>query len=50
MKLSAGLSALAFAAATGLAPLSATSQVVKQDYQIDGIDPGVRLFVRQKMA
>src|SRR5437660_4175383 len=22
----------------------------KQDYQIDGADPGVRLFVRQKMA
>ena len=50
MKLKAGLSALVFAAAIGLAPLAATSQIVKQDYQLDGIDPGVKLFVRQKTA
>ena len=31
MKLKAGLSALVFAAAMGLAPLAATAQVVKQD-------------------
>jgi pimeloyl-ACP methyl ester carboxylesterase len=28
----------------------AQTKTVKQDYQIDGTDPGVRLFVRQKMA
>jgi len=33
-------------------PLGAAAQgkPVKQDYHIDGADPGVRLFVRQKMA
>jgi hypothetical protein len=44
MKLKAGLGALVLAAAIGLAPLAATSQVVR-DYQIDGIDPG-EAFVR----
>lgn len=36
----------------GIAALAATpaaAKPVKQDYQIDGVDPGVRLFVRQKM-
>jgi hypothetical protein len=28
---------------------TASAAPVKQDYQIDGVDPGVRLFVRQKM-
>jgi pimeloyl-ACP methyl ester carboxylesterase len=28
----------------------AQSKAVKQDYQIDGVDPGVKLFVRSKMA
>ena len=32
-----------------LAVGSAQGKPVKQDYQIDGADPGVRLFVRQKM-
>jgi pimeloyl-ACP methyl ester carboxylesterase len=33
-------------------PLAASAQgkTVKQDYQIEGTEPGVRLFVRQKMA
>ena len=26
------------------------AQMVKQDYHIDGVDPGIRLFVRSKMA
>src|SRR5919197_1082541 len=26
------------------------AKIVKQDYHIDGVDPRVRLFVRQKMA
>jgi pimeloyl-ACP methyl ester carboxylesterase len=38
-----------FALALPLAP-AALAKNVKQDYQIDGADPGVRLFVRQKMA
>src|SRR5437868_5778787 len=31
-------------------PTAAHCKPVKQDYHIDGADPGVRLFVRQKMA
>jgi len=41
----AGLAA-AFLAASAFAQ----TKTLKQDYHIDGIDPGVRLFVRQKMA
>ena len=39
----------AAAAALAVAALAQT-KTVKQDYHIDGVDPGVRLFVRQKMA
>jgi pimeloyl-ACP methyl ester carboxylesterase len=35
--------------ALGLA-LAATAAPVKQDYQIDAVDPGIKLFVRSKMA
>src|SRR5947208_17038576 len=38
--------ALAFAVRGG----AQQAKIVKQDYHIDGVDPGVRLFVRQKMA
>jgi len=41
----AGLAALALAA-----PAFAQAKTVKQDYYIDGIDPGVKIFVRSKMA
>ena len=46
----ARLIAALLVAATTLAPLPGAAQPVKQDYQIDGTDPGVKLFVRQKMA
>lgn len=41
----AGLAALALAA-----PALAQVKTVKQDYHIDGVDPGVKIFVRSKMA
>lgn len=41
----AGLAAALLASAA-----FAQTKTVKQDYHIDGVDPGVRLFVRQKMA
>ena len=50
MTFPARVSALSLVAMTALAPLPATAQVVKQDYHIDGVDPGVKLFVRHKMA
>jgi pimeloyl-ACP methyl ester carboxylesterase len=31
-------------------PAAAQTKVAKQDYQIDGVDPGVKIFVREKMA
>jgi alpha-beta hydrolase superfamily lysophospholipase len=31
-------------------PAASAVKVVKQDYQIDSVDPGIRLFVRSKMA
>lgn len=43
------LAGLALALALA-APALGQSGVVKQDIHIDGTDPGVRLFVRQKMA
>ena len=45
LHLSAGLAVALFAASA-----SAQTKTVKQDYHVDGVDPGVRLFVRQKMA
>ncbi len=33
-----------------LASTFVEAKTVKQDYQIDGVDPGIRLFVRSKMA
>ena len=45
LHLGAGLAA-AFLAASAFAQ----TKTLKQDYHIDGVDPGVRLFVRQKMA
>jgi pimeloyl-ACP methyl ester carboxylesterase len=41
---------LAIAIALAAATPPAISKNAKQDYQIDGADPGVKLFVRQKMA
>ena len=41
--------ALSFALAA-LPAFLAYAKPIKQDYHIDGADPGVRLFVRQKMA
>jgi pimeloyl-ACP methyl ester carboxylesterase len=41
----AGLAALALAA-----PAFAQVKTVRQDYHIDGVDPGVKIFVRSKMA
>lgn len=43
------LAGLALALALA-APVLGQSGIVKQDIHIDGTDPGVRLFVRQKMA
>jgi pimeloyl-ACP methyl ester carboxylesterase len=40
---------LAFVSIVLAAPLSVQPAPVRQDYHIDGADPGVRLFVRQKM-
>src|SRR6266851_3856159 len=31
-------------------PAASAVKVVKQDYQIDSVDPGIKLFVRSKMA
>ena len=36
--------------ASGAIVVAQQAKIVKQDYHIDGVDPGVRLFVRQKMA
>src|SRR5262245_15263468 len=36
--------------ASGAIAVAQQAKIVKQDYHIDGVDPGVRLFVRQKMA
>src|ERR671924_598067 len=30
--------------------VSAAPRILKQDYQIDSVDPGIKLFVREKMA
>src|SRR5262245_58933786 len=35
---------------SGAIAVAQQAKIVKQDYHIDGVDPGVRLFVRQKMA
>ena len=43
------LTKLVCSAALLLGVSSVQAKPVKQDYQIDGADPGVRLFVRQKM-
>jgi len=32
------------------APAQAQVTIVTQDYHIDAVDPGIKLFVRQKMA
>src|SRR5262249_20080275 len=36
--------------ASGAIAVAQQAKIVKQDYHIDGIDPGVRLFVRQKIS
>ena len=41
---------IAFASLLLIASTLVDAKTVKQDYQIDGVDPGVRLFVRGKMA
>jgi len=30
--------------------LSSNAAIVKEDYQIDAVDPGIKLFVRSKMS
>jgi pimeloyl-ACP methyl ester carboxylesterase len=47
MKAIHALAALALVLA---APAAAQTKAAKQDYHIDGVDPGVKLFVREKMA
>ena len=47
MKSFHALAGLALALAV---PAFAQTKAVKQDYHIDGVDPGVKIFVRQKMA
>src|SRR5262245_5044342 len=49
MKTLHALRGLALALALS-APAFAQTKTVKQDYHIDGVDPGVKIFVRQKMA
>jgi len=44
--------AAAFAATAALAPaetVAADAKIVKNDYMIDAVDPGIKLFVREKM-
>ena len=39
-----------FAAALLLLAFNCVAAVTKQDYFIDAVDPGIKLFVRSKMA
>jgi len=44
------LSVVLLGLALAVPAVAQQAKIVKQDYHIDGVDPGVRLFVRQKMA
>src|SRR6266704_1864031 len=50
MTSSRALAGLVLALAFAVPAAAQQAKIVKQDYHIDGVDPGVRLFVRQKMA
>ena len=50
MASSRALAGLALSLALAAPAFAQQAKAVKQDYHIDGVDPGVRLFVRQKMA